>query len=282
MTVSITVVGSCNLDLVAKVDHLPVAGETVSGAVMSKHPGGKGANMALAARRLGADVRLVAAVGDDPEADQALALLRRDGVDLSSLRVMDDNATGIALIGVSKEGENQIIVAPGANHALSPAHVGKITTDATLCVLEVPVETVLAAAHATTGFFAVNLAPALPVPDELIERADLVIVNEGEAAVYGDALFASKGWVVVTLGAEGAVLYRDGAEVARAKPPKVDVIDTTGAGDTFSGAITVALTEGMNPQAALAFANAAGSLATTVLGAQPSIPTRADVEGLLS
>ena len=279
--VSLTVIGSVNLDFVARGPALPAPGETVTGATLARYPGGKGANQALAAQRLGADVRLVAAVGADAMADDALALLRAGGVDLSSVQAVPEVATGVALIAVAPDGENQIIVASGANAALTPDHIPAIDTVAALSVLEVPVETVLAASERCNGFVAVNLAPALPVPDALLARTDLLITNEGEAAAYGERLHTGDGLVAITYGARGAALFRKGKLVAEATPPKVAPVDTTGAGDTFSAALTLALCEGMAPGAALAFANAAGAAATLKPGAQPSLPTRAETLALL-
>ncbi|MGE6699501.1 ribokinase [Hyphomonas sp. NPDC076900] len=277
----ITVVGSVNLDFVASGATLPKAGETVTGARLARHPGGKGANQALAARRLGADVRLVAAVGNDDMAEEALKLLRAAGVDLSATQYINGETTGVALIAVSQEGENQIIVCPGANEALDPGDVEGATLEHMMGVLEVPAATLLAAAERATGFVALNLAPAMPVPPELIARADLLIVNETEAAFYGDALHAPGRYVAISLGAAGAELWKDGQKIASATPPPVKVVDTTGAGDTFSAALTVSLIKGKSPEDALTYAVAAGSLACTRPGAQPSLPRRAEVEALL-
>ena len=279
--VSLTMIGSVNLDLVATGPTLPAPGETVTGAIFAQYPGGKGANQALAARRLGAEVNLVARVGTDANAELALALLKDGQVGLTECKATATAPTGVALIAVSGSGENQIVVAPGANTTLLPGDLPDITSDATLAVLEVPVDTVAETARRCTGFFAVNLAPALPVPDELLTRADLIIVNEGEAATYGDQLNIAGGYVSVTYGASGAALFRNGNEVTRAAPPAVVPVDTTGAGDTFSAALTLALCEDQTPGDALRFACAAGALATTRPGAQPSFPNRADVDALL-
>lgn len=278
----LTVVGSINLDLVATAPHLPGPGETVSGATLARHPGGKGANQALAAAKLGAEVCLSGRVGDDAMADEALALLEAFGVDLSGVITDAAAPTGVALIAVDPAGENQIVVAPGANHRVTiedlPARI-----DAPLIVqLELPIPTVEAAVGRSTGFVCVNLAPAGPVSDQLLRRADLIVVNETEAAFYGDLIHHGGGWVAITHGARGAVLYRRGGVVAVAEPPKVAAVDATGAGDAFVGAITLALLEGMPGEAALRFACAAGAFAATRPGAQPSLPTRADVEALLA
>lgn len=278
----IITVGSANLDLIGTCEHLPAPGETVTGARFAQYPGGKGANQALAARRLGADVAMVARVGKDANASAALALLKQDGVDLSGIIEDETAPTGVALIGVDKSGENFIIVASGANSELSAADVaGAGPADAVLCQLEIPLEAVEAAAQIETPLFAINLAPAMRVPEELLARADLLIVNEIEAEFYGDALYRGGGLVAKTLGREGAVLYRAGEEIARRPAFQVDVVDTVGAGDTFCAALAVALAEGMAPGDALEFASAASALAVTKEGAQPSLPWRREVEAFM-
>ena len=286
MSVTIGVVGSVNLDLVASGAPLPQAGETVTGAQFAQHPGGKGANQALAARRLGANVHMIGCVGDDALAETAMALLRKDGVDVSGVMSELGTSTGVALIAVSPEGENQITVASGANTRVGPSDVaGLPRCDVILSQLEVPVPAVEAAARvaAETGaLMAINLAPAIGVPPQLLKAADLLIVNEIEAAFYGDALHDRGGLVALTLGSEGACLFKMGTEIARVPAFAVDVVDTTGAGDTFCGALSVALAEGREPEAALRFASAAGALAVTRAGAQPSLPRRDQVEALLA
>lgn len=285
MTVQIGVVGSINLDLVASGAPLPQAGETVTGARFAQHPGGKGANQALAARRLGAEVHMVGCVGDDALAEAALALLREDGVNVSGVISEIGTPTGVALIAVSPEGENQITVASGANERVGPSDAaGLPKCDVILCQLEVPVSAVTAAAEyamETSALMAINLAPAQDVPSELLRQADLLIVNEIESEYYGDVLHHSCGMVALTLGGEGAVLFKNGMEVARVPAFPVQVVDTTGAGDTFCGALAVALAEGMQPEQALRFASAAGALAVTRPGAQPSLPRRVQVDDFL-
>ncbi len=278
MSVRITVAGSVNLDLVATAERLPSPGETVTGATLARHPGGKGGNQALAARRLGAEVALIARVGADAMAGEALALLRAEGVDLSACVADPDQPTGVALIAVDARGENQILVAPGANAAFAPDHLPTAIDGALICQLELPPETVARAMTAASGFVCVNLAPAREVPPEVLQRADLIVVNEGEAAFYGAKLHAAPGLVAVTWGAKGAGLYRGGVLLADAKPPKVDAVDTTGAGDTFVAALVIALLEGQSHADALAFACAAGALTATRAGAQPSLPNRAEVD----
>ena len=277
----ITVVGSVNLDFVATAARLPAPGETVTGAVLSRHPGGKGANQALAARRLGARVRLVASVGADAMAAEALALLRAEGVELGGCLADAGASTGVALIAVSAKGENQIVVAPGANAGLTPELLAGPIEGALICQLELPVATVAKAVGLATGFVCVNLAPAAPVPAAVLARADLVVVNEAEGAFYGAGLRDRPGLTAVTLGARGAALFRDGEAVAEAEPPRIVAVDSTGAGDAFVAALTLALLEGQAEARALAFACAAGALAATRAGAQPSLPTRAEVEALL-
>jgi len=282
----ITVVGSINLDFVASAPRLPRAGETVTGATLARHPGGKGANQALAAQRLikgrpVGEVCLIGRVGRDAMAEEAMALLLADDVDISAVVTDAGAPTGVALIAVDPEGENQIVVAAGANHRTMPEQLPARIETSLILQLELPVETVEAAVGRATEFVCVNLAPAAPVSDQLLRRADLLIVNETEAEFYGDLLHRGGGRVVVTQGARGAVMYQHGTEIARAMPPKVRAVDATGAGDCFVGAICVALLEGMEPEAALRFACAAGAIAATRPGAQPSMPWRDEVESLI-
>jgi ribokinase len=278
---SIAVIGSVNLDLVATVKKLPEAGETVTDAELSRFPGGKGANQALAAQRLGADVKLIACIGDDAAAEEALVLLQEGGVDLSRVQRVPDTPTGTALIAVAPSGENHIVVAPGANRSLSPDALELPVADALICQLEVPVDTVAKAASEFQGFLCVNLAPAMHIDVSILQRADLIIVNEVEATWYGDSLSAANGMIATTFGAAGAVLSKNGEDIARAMPPRIEAVDTTAAGDTFTAALTVALVEGQGPEKALQFACAAGAAAATKLGAQPSLPTRDEVFALL-
>jgi ribokinase len=265
MTVALTVVGSINLDLVARVERLPRPGETISGAALQRFPGGKGANQAVAAARLGAQVRLVGAVGTDPLAEEALAGLRAAGVDLALQRA---GSTGVALILVGADGENQIVVIPGANAAVRPVSPG----GSVLCQLEVP-DDVVAAAARKAEFFALNAAPARSV--DLVP--DLLIVNQLEHEVV------SRGSLVaVTYGAHGAALFEDGVEVARAAPPAVEAVDGTAAGDAFAACLVVSLLEGRARDEALRRACAAGAIAASRLGAQPSLPGAGEVDAILA
>jgi ribokinase len=278
---NITVVGSINLDLVATAPSLPAAGETVTGATLARHPGGKGANQALAAEKLGAEVDLIGRVGNDAMADEALALMEEFGVDLSKVEVDVAAPTGVAMIAVDPSGENQIVVAAGANHLVTPEQLPARIECPLIVQLELPIETVEAAVGRAVGFVCANLAPARPVSEQLLRRCDLIVVNEIEAEFYGDLLHRGGGRVVITQGARGAEMYQRGVKMAWATPPEVVAVDATGAGDAFVGAIVVALLDGMEPKAALEFACAAGTLAATRAGAQPSLPTRDEVEALL-
>lgn len=278
----ITVVGSINLDFVASAASLPRAGETVTGATLARHPGGKGANQALAAEKLGAEVCLIGRVGNDAMAGEALALLEEFGVDLAGVTTDLAAATGVALIAVDPSGENQIVVAAGANHMVTPEDLPARIEGPLIVQLELPIETVEAAVGRATGFVCANLAPAAPVSEAFLRRCDLIVVNETEAAFYGELLHHGGGRVVITKGADGAALYQRGVMIAQARPPAVTAIDATGAGDAFVGAITVAVLDNLVPEDALAFACAAGALAATRPGAQPSLPLRDEVEALVS
>src|SRR5581483_6901956 len=247
----IAVVGSINLDLVARAERLPRPGETLTDATFERIPGGKGANQALAAERLGARVRLVGAVGDDAFAEEATALLRGGG------------------------GENTIVVAPGANRA---AEAGELEgVDAVLCQLEIPVATVADAAR-RAPFFCLNAAPARALPGELLAAVDLLVVNRYECEAVG----RFDGLTAVTLGAEGAVLLERGEELARAAPPPVEAVDGTAAGDAFTACLLVSLLEGREREEALRRACAAGALAASRAGAQPSLPTAAEIDDILA
>jgi ribokinase len=264
---SVTVVGSVNLDLVARCERLPRPGATVTNATFARIRGGKGANQAVAAARLGAQVRLVCCVGRDAFAEEALPV--EDGLTVEAARV--DAPTGVAVILVDGAGENQIVVAPGANAELGEVDVGE--ADAVLCQLEVPDEAVESAWHGATGLFCLNAAPARPVAVD----PDLTVVNRYEL----ETLTRRDGLVALTLGAEGAVLLEDGDEVARAEPPRVEAVDGTAAGDAFTACLLVSLLEGRGHAEALRRACAAGALAASRFGAQPSLPTAAEVDAIL-
>jgi ribokinase len=271
---SIAVVGSINLDLVARCERLPRPGETLTDATFERVPGGKGANQALAAARLGADVAMVGAVGNDPFADEALSLLADGGVGLGGVRRVAE-PTGVALIVVGADGENQIVVAPGANAAAEAAD-GLEDADAVLCQLEIPVAAVAEAVR-RGRFMCLNAAPARDLPDGLLDDVDLLVVNRYEQEAIG----RFDGLTALTLGAEGAVLLEDGREIARATPPPVGAADGTAAGDAFTACLLVSLLEGRPREEALVRACAAGALAASRPGAQPSLPTAAEVDEIL-
>jgi ribokinase len=261
----LTVVGSINLDLVTRVERLPRAGETLSGATLERIPGGKGANQAVGAARLGARVRMVGCVGADPHAEEALVGLRDADVTLDVTEV--DGPTGVAIILVAGDGENVIVVVPGANSDVGGLSVqGKV-----LCQLEIP-DAAVEEARAQADWLCVNAAPARP----LVVNPDLVVANRYEAEVVGEQPL-----IAVTLGEEGAVLLENGKEVARARAPKVEAVDGTAAGDAFTACLVVSLLEGRDRQEALTRACAAGAIAASRFGAQPSLPTADEVDAIL-
>ena len=260
----LTVVGSVNLDLVARVERLPRAGETLTATSFERIPGGKGANQAVAAARLGAQVRFIGCVGSDAAAAEALVNLR--GLELDVREV--DAPTGVALILVDEAGDNQIVVVPGANAVVDAPSV----SGAVLCQLEIP-DGAIAQARATADWLCVNAAPARALDVE----ADLVVANRYELDVIGP----QRGLVAVTLGADGAVLLEDGLEIARAAAPSVDAVDGTAAGDAFTAALVVSLLEGREEDEALRRACAAGAIAASRFGAQPSLPTADEVDAIL-
>ncbi len=263
--VPLTVVGSINVDLVAQTARLPEAGETVLGGDLVRSPGGKGANQAAAAARLGALTRMIGAVGDDPDGDWMRATLAAAGVDVSAVRTVG-TSTGTALIVVDDAGENQIVVCPGANsHVTLPELTG---ASAVLTQLEIPQKIVLGLVD-HPGFLAINAAPAAPLPEHLVARADLVIVNETEYALLPE--LAGAALVAVTAGARGASLLAHGTMIAQASAPRVDAVDAVGAGDAFSAAITLALSAGWDAPSALRAACAVGAHAVTFRGAQPPL-----------
>jgi ribokinase len=270
VTLRVTVVGSINLDLVTRCERLPRPGETVTGATFARYPGGKGANQAVACARLGAEVTMIGAIGNDAFADEAVSGLREAKV---TLRLTEaESPTGIAAIFVDAAGETEIVVAPGANS--EAATVGLPEHDAVLCQLEVPDAAVEAAWEACSGVFCLNAAPARPVEVD----PDLTVVNRYEL----ETLSRRDGLVAVTVGAEGAFLLEDGEEVAHATPPEVDVADGTAAGDAFTACLLVSLLEERAYDVALRRACAAGALAASRHGAQPSLPTADEIDAILS
>jgi ribokinase len=290
VTARVAVVGGCNIDLVTRAPALPRAGETVLGTAFAAIVGGKGANQAIAAARAGARSAIVGAVGDDAHAESIRGALRDSGVDTRGLRSVA-GPSGTALIVVDDAGENTIVVVPGANGALTTLSETDRAVidaaDAVLFQLEVPLGIVLAAATRSRGLRVLNAAPARPLPRELLEAIDLLVVNDGEAvtlapaATGGDPLRALLDLVprvALTLGARG-VRYgdRDGMTLAVAAP-KVTAVDTTAAGDTFTGVLATALAERRPTREALELACAAASLCVETAGASTSIPFRAAID----
>ena len=283
----IAVAGSINADLVASVAHLPREGETQLARGYDVHPGGKGANQALAARRAGAEVALTGAVGRDGFAEIALASLRDAGVDLARVATVDA-PTGVALIHVDARGRNTITVVPGANALLAEADAGDATT--LVLQLETPLDTVVAAATTARhrGIRTIlNAAPPQALPDALLDALDVLVVNENEAAVVArgaslpeapDAFCAAAAdrWAlaaIVTLGPAG-VVAADATHRYRVPAGRVEVVDTTAAGDAFVGALAASLDRDAALAEALADGAAAGSCACTRPGAQPSLAPR--------
>ncbi|MFF7972667.1 PfkB family carbohydrate kinase [Streptomyces sp. NPDC007905] len=293
------VVGSANADLVIRVERRPAAGETVLGGDLAVHPGGKGANQAVAAARLGARTALLARVGDDANGRLLLDSQHAAGVDTVGVLV-GGAPTGVALITVDPCGDNSIVVSPGANARLAPGDIRAavslfLASRVVSTQLEIPLETVVEVVRnlSPDSRFVLNPSPPRPLPTEILAACDPLIVNEHEARVIlGEAcvseepadrarLLLAKGprSVVVTLGAEGALVCDDSG-VTRVPSPKVDAVDTTGAGDAFTAALAWKLGSGSALADAAAYAARVGAAAVTKRGAQESYPTVAEVEAL--
>lgn len=284
----VVVLGSINMDLVVRVDELPRAGETVLGDRLRTIPGGKGANQAVAAARLGGRVHMIGRVGGDAFGRRLIDGLRSDRVDVEGVTVDETEPTGAALIVVDRRSENIITVAPGANGAVGEADVERVrkvlTSDDVLVMqLEIPYPAVLAAidvAREARARVVLNAAPVDRVAGRAIPNVDLLIANEGEAeALGGDALRRSVGALAVTLGAKGSILY-EGRRATEVKPHRVTAVDATAAGDAFVGAAAFALAEGAGLEAAMRLGNAAGAATVTKMGAQTSLPTKWDLKRL--
>jgi ribokinase len=300
MEFDVVVVGSINYDISVFTKRHPEPGETLVGTGHLFGAGGKGANQAVAAARLGAKVALVGRVGDDEWGSSLVENLKSEGVDTRGVGVDSDAATGIAVITIDAEGENTIVGSPGANAELSPDHISENASviagaSVVLSQLEVPQATVAAAAGLASGTFILNPAPAQDLPESLLERVDILVPNRTELATLSSKgavdgfdqvasavrALDSPGATVVTLGSRGALIVGDG-DVRHIPALPVNAIDTTGAGDAFCGALAVSLSRAMRLDAAVRFASAAGALATTRRGAQAGLPSRDDVEALLA
>lgn len=282
----IAVVGSVNIDLVAVTERIPSVGETILGTSFSTTPGGKGANQAIAAAKAGGSVTFVGAVGDDTFAVMLRRNLRDNGVDIACLREIP-GSSGVAVITVDARGQNNIVVVPGANAsvtALTASDLAAIAAaDVLVCQLEIPLTTVIAAAHHAVSSgttFMLNPSPAQELPADLLDLVDVMIVNQTEAAQLGSAALASVPHVVTTLGAAGADYRGPRGDVLHVDAPVVAAIDSTGAGDAFAGALAVAWTTG--PVPALGHACTAGALATTRIGASAASPTRAEIDAVVA
>ena len=299
MSSSIVVVGSLNMDLIMRMARAPIGGETVPGLDFAMLPGGKGANQAVACARMGANVIMVGRVGIDPNGDVLKAGLAADGVDAREVRGLASTHTGVASIWVEDDGQNRIVLSPGANGLLDPASVARAHTmidmaSMVLLQLEVPMAAVQATierAYAAHVPVLLNPAPAAPLPDELWPKIDILVLNESEATAYAQldvvdpntaaqagSLLRARGpdRVIVTLGAQGVVVV-DGAGARHTPAKKVKAIDTTAAGDTFIGALAAALCEGQSLDEAVALGQAAAAICVTRRGAQTSIPYRRQV-----
>ncbi len=285
-TFDVVVVGSLNLDLVARTQRLPGAGETVAGTDYREFPGGKGLNQAVAAARCGASVAFVGAVGDDEAGHRFRDVVRTEGIDDRWLLTVPDVTTGRALIAVDEHAENSIVVVAGANAEVRWPLDGAPTGTVVLAQLEVPIGTVDAAftaARARGSTTILNPAPAADLPDSTIAASTLIVPNEHEVIVLGgfqQLLDDGVDTVVTTLGANGVRINRPGT-VSAYPPMPVVPIDTTGAGDAFCGNLAARLAAGDDLSTAVRWANAAGALATTIEGAVPSLPRRAAVRTLL-
>lgn len=299
-TGKIVVIGSANTDMVVKSGKLPMPGETILGGTFFMNAGGKGANQAVAAARLGGNVTLVAKVGNDIFGKQTIEGIRKENIITDHVFVDEETPSGIALIMVNEEGENCIVVAPGANARLLPADINRVKNIAEAAImliqLEIPMETIEAiakTAKANQQNLIINPAPAQPLCDELLNGLFLVTPNETEASLLTGIkvvdtetasqaadIFLNKGVqnIIITLGKQGAYFQNNNLKF-KVDAPAVKAMDTTAAGDTFSGAIAVAITEKMEWKEAVEFAVKAASISVTRMGAQASVPYRREIEG---
>ena len=298
MGFDVVVVGSINQDLALVTTRHPRPGETILGKTHRWSPGGKGANQAVAAARLGAQTALIGRTGHDKHGEELQASLSAENVDVTNLGIDLDAPTGLAVITIDDSAENSIIVSPGANSMLAPEYVSECEgmlarAKVVLAQLEIPLATVSAAAAAAGGLFCLNPAPARPLPPDLLNRVDVLIPNRGElSALVSDDTpdvpgeveemarsIQGPGAVVVTLGSEGALVV-EGDETTWVESHYVHPVDTTGAGDAFCGALAEALSRGSDLEDAVRWAVRAGALATTKPGAQDAMPTRRELEAI--
>lgn len=303
----VVVVGSLNMDLVVRVPRMPQPGETMLGRDFQTIPGGKGANQAVGAARMGADVVMIGCVGKDPFGDTLIANLKADRIETNFIQRLSGTASGIAMITLDEQGQNSIVVASGANMHLTPEMIRSAwpslgPIDVVVLQLEVPLDCNQEAVRLAKGNGAqviLNPAPALALPDDLLKQIDFLVPNETETALLTgmeiqsgeqarQALYhlldMGVGAVVLTLGDRGAMMAMAGDETEAQLFPsyQVNVVDTTAAGDAFVAALAVGIAEGSDLESATRMANAAGAMAVTKMGAQPSMPTRVEVLTLMN
>ncbi len=294
MKPKIVVIGSTNTDLIIKVPHLPNPGETVLGGEFLTVQGGKGANQAVAAARAGGKVSFISCVGNDQFGIKSIENLKNQDIDVSAVKMINNKASGVAMINISKTGENSISVAPGSNSLLFPEDIERNTdiiknADILLLQLEIPIETVRMAIRIAKAYnipVILNPAPAQQLDEEILQNTDIITPNEQEAAhIAGFSVTDNEGYaallnalraigvktIVMTIGEKG-VIYTENQSQTHLAGHKVNAIDTTGAGDTFNGYLAVSLAKGMSLKSAVALANQAAAISVTRLGAQPSIP----------
>ncbi len=300
----VVVVGSLNMDLVVRVPHMPIPGETILGENFKNIPGGKGANQAVGAARMGAQVTMIGRVGNDEFGKTLIKNLANEGVDTSHISVDEKEATGIAMITLDQHGQNSIVVASGANMALKPEDIRAAwqninDIDVLVMPLEVSLDCVEEAVRLATENSVkviLNPAPAQKLSNELLEKIDVLVPNESETSLLTgleiesieEAKIAAKnllekgtGAVVLTLGSRGALLVSESQPAIISTPYKVNVVDTTAAGDSFVAALSVGVAKGLSLESALRQATAAGALAVTKMGAQPCMPTKKEVNELM-
>ncbi|MDR0575157.1 MAG: ribokinase [Tannerella sp.] len=299
----ILVIGSSNTDLITTVKKFPTAGETIVGKSFLQNMGGKGANQAVAAHKLGGDVKFVTCLGVDTNGQNALKYFKEMGLDVSSALLVEEASSGTAIILVDENGENCIVITSGANNLLSPEYICKSEDDIIACdmvvlQMEIPydtIKTVCELAHKHRKTIMLNVAPACHLDDELIKLIDILVVNEteaeiisggkidetGEDAIVDKLLALGAKTVVLTMGKQGCLL-KNKQEFYSVPAFCVNALDTTAAGDTFCGALAVGLVRGEDLESVLKFATAASAICVTRIGAQPSIPTEKEVYEFLN
>lgn len=298
----ILVIGSSNIDLIATLDRFPEVGETIEGFSFQQEMGGKGANQALAAHRAGGEVVFISMLGDDLYGNNALRFFEQEGIDVSLSKKCKELPTGTAMIWVDQNGDNSIVIIPGANKMLTPSYINSVRkaieeADIIVLQMEIPYETVSTVCGVASQLgkqIILNVAPAYPVDDTILREIHILIVNQSEAetitgekineigedAIVEKLLMKGVSNVILTLSSKGC-LYRNSDETISVPAYKVKARDTTAAGDTFCGALAAALSKDKNIKEALLFATAASALCVTRLGAQPSIPGEMEIEDFI-